>query len=128
MKNLNYDNTKGDYKTVVIVTDVVNDGRTIRKLIGKRCAEFFKNVERIIVISLFYTGEIDQINTNILNYNMRLPNTNYDFENDNEVNNIEFYTVRKLKVDRCPYGKDYNTECLIYRDELSCVHLFYDLH
>lgn len=56
-----------------------------------------------------------------------MPNSAYDFENDHEVNNLEFYTVRKLKVDKCPYGKDYKDECLIYKDELSCVHLFYDV-
>jgi len=126
-KNLNYENSKGEFKTVIIITDVVNDGRTIRKLIGKRCADFFEKVDRIIVISLFYTGDVEKVNTDILNYNKRLPNTAYDFENDHEVNNIEFYTVRKLKVDKCPYGKDYRNECLIYKDELSCVHLFYDV-
>lgn len=126
-KNLNYDNSKGDFKTVIIITDVVNDGRTIRKLIGKRCEKFFEKVEKIIVISLFYTGDVEKVNIDILNYNKRLPNQAYDFENDHEVNNIEFYTVRKLKVDKCPYGKDYKDECLIYKDELSCVHLFYDV-
>lgn len=126
-KNLNYDNSKGEFKTVIIITDVVNDGRTIRKLIGKRCAEFFDKVERIIVISLFYTGDVEKVDTDILNYEKRLPNLAYDFINDHEVNNIEFYTVRKLKVDKCPYGKDYRNECLIYKDELSCVHLFYDV-
>jgi len=51
---------------------------------------------------------------------------NYDIENDEVVNNIEFYTVKSLKVEKCPYGKDFRTECFIYKDDLSCVKLFYD--
>ena len=33
---LNFDNSNNDYKNILIITDVVNDGRTIRKLIKKR--------------------------------------------------------------------------------------------
>ena len=122
-KELNFVNNDGKYKKVIILTDVVNDGRTIRKLIAKREEPFFKGVTEIIVVSLFYTGHQD-INTNILNHNM-LPE-NYDFENDHVVNNIEFYTIKSLRVERCPYGKNYRKDCFIYKDDLSCVHLFYD--
>ncbi|QQL49902.1 metallophosphoesterase family protein [Mucilaginibacter ginkgonis] len=122
-KKLNYDNKTGDFKTVIIITDVVNDGRTIRKLVDKREKAFFEKVERIIVLSLFYTGH-ENINTDILNAN-KLPE-NYDRESDYVVNNIEYYTVKSLRVEKCPYGKDYKEACFIYRDELSCVHLFYD--
>lgn len=122
-KKLNFENTDKKFKKVIVITDVVNDGRTIRKLIAKREDKFFSNVDKIVVISLFYTGSQD-INVDILNYN-KLP-ANYDFENDHEVNNIEFYTVKALRVERCPYGKNYKDECFIYKDELSCVHLFYD--
>jgi len=122
-KKLNFENNDGNFKKVIILTDVVNDGRTIRKLIAKRANEFFKNVIEIIVVSLFYTGH-QEINTDILNYNM-LPE-DYDFENDHVVNNIEFYTVKSLRVERCPYKKNYKKECFIYKDDLSCVHLFYD--
>ncbi len=31
-KKLNFDNGAGDFKKVIIISDVVNDGRTIRKL------------------------------------------------------------------------------------------------
>lgn len=122
-KRLNYDNVDGRFKKIIIITDVVNDGRTIRKLIAKREDEFFKKVDKVIVVSLFYTGH-KEVDTNILNYNMLPPI--YDYENDNEVNNIEFYTIKSLRVEKCPYGKNYRDKCFIYKDELSCIHLFYD--
>jgi orotate phosphoribosyltransferase len=122
-KKLNYENKDGRFKTVIIITDVVNDGRTLRKLIDKREHAFFEKVERIVVLSLFYTGH-QEINTDILNFN-RLP-MDFDLENDFEVNKIDFYTVKSLRVEKCPYGKNYKDECFIYKDDLSCVHLFYD--
>lgn len=122
-KKLNYENSDGRFKTVIIITDVVNDGRTLRKLIDKRERDFFEKVEKIIVLSLFYTGH-QEINIDILNYN-KLPK-DYDFENDHEINNIEFYTIKSLRVEKCPYGKNYKEECFIFKDDLSCVHLFYD--
>ncbi|MEZ5017285.1 MAG: metallophosphoesterase [Flavipsychrobacter sp.] len=121
-KKLNFENTTGEFKTIIIVTDVVNDGRTIRKLI-EREKGFFDNVKRVIVLSLFYTGT-QELNSDILNYK-NLP-AEHDFESDYEVDNIEFYTVTSLRVERCPYGANYKTECFIYRDDLSCVHLFYN--
>lgn len=122
-KKLNYENVDGKFKTVMIITDVVNDGRTIRKLIDKREKPFFDKVEKVIVLSLFYTGQ-ENINIDILNYN-KLPK-GYDFENDHEINKIEYYTVKSLRVEKCPYGKNYREECFIYKDQLSCVNLFYD--
>jgi len=122
-KRLNYDNVDGKFKRVLFITDVVNDGRTIRKLIHEREKKFFISVEKIIVVSLFYSGH-QKVNTDILNYS-KLPKE-YDKENDYEVDNIEFYTVKSLRVEKCPYGKNYKEECFIYKDELSCVHLFYD--
>lgn len=122
---LNFENNSQDYKNILIVTDVVNDGRTIRKLIKKRQEQFFNDVEKIYVISLFYTGE-SILNHNILNYNFIKNISNYDLESDEEVNNIEYYTVKSLKVEKCPYGKNFREECFIYKDDLSCVNLFYD--
>jgi len=123
--DLNYDNSSGKFKSILIVTDVVNDGRTIRKLIHKRQNTFFKNVDKVYVISLFYTGE-SKLNNDILNFDFVKNLPNYDFENDEEVNNIEFYTIKSLKVDKCPYGSDFRETCLIVKDGLGCVNLFYD--
>lgn len=122
---LNFDNSSRNYKNVLIVTDVVNDGRTIRKLIKKRQEQFFSNVEKVYVISLFYTGELT-INYNILNFDFLKSIPNYNLDGDEDVNNIEYYAVKSLKVEKCPYGKNFREECFIYRDELSCVNLFYD--
>lgn len=121
-KKLNFSNN-GNFKNVLIITDVVNDGRTIRKLIGKREKDFFKDVLKIYVITLFYTGDEKEINADILNHRSI---KNFDSENDEIVNNIEFYSVVNIKVEKCPYGNDYESECLIYKDKLDCVHLFYD--
>lgn len=124
---LNFNNDNGTFKKVLIITDVVNDGRTIRKLINKgdKQKAFFKNVENVYVVSLFYTGSSD-LNSNILNYEFIKTIKDYDFEKDEEVNNIEFYTVKSLMVEKCPYGKDFREKCLIVRDNLGCVNLFYD--
>lgn len=124
---LNFDNSTGKFKNVLIITDVVNDGRTIRKLINKRDKQktFFKNVDKVYVVSLFYTGD-SILNNDILNYDFIKNIPNYDIENDEEVNNIEFYTVKSLKVEKCPYGKDFRKTCLIVKDKLGCVNLFYD--
>ncbi|SDE84985.1 metallophosphoesterase [Cellulophaga baltica] len=122
---LNFDNKSKDYKNVLIITDVVNDGRTIRKLIRKRQDNFFKNVDKVYVVSLFYTGE-SILNNDILNYDFIKTIPDYDIEKDEEVNNIEFYTVKSLKVEKCPYGDDFRETCLIVKDKLGCVNLFYD--
>ncbi|WP_156307977.1 metallophosphoesterase [Sphingobacterium endophyticum] len=122
-KELNYDNTDGNYKKVILITDVVNDGRTIRKLVGKgnRHKTFFDNVEKIIVVSLFYTGD-KQLNSDILNYRNL---TEKEKKGDEDVNNLEFYTIQQLKIEKCPYGDNYKEECFILKDNLHCVHKFY---
>lgn len=122
---LKYENSDKVYKNILIITDVVNNGRTIRKLIKKRQKDFFQNVENVFVISLFYTGE-HKINSDILNYDFIKGIENYDLENDEEVNNIKFYSIKNMKVESCPYGKNFREECLIYKDKLSCIHLFYN--
>lgn len=120
---LNFDNSEGKYKQVVLITDVVNDGRTIRKLVGKATREktFFEKVDKIIVVSLFYTGH-KNINVNILNYNKLDEDEKIG---DEEVNNIEYYTIKHLKIEKCPYGDNYREECFILKDNLHCVHKFY---
>lgn len=120
---LNFDNSDGKYKQVVLITDVVNDGRTIRKLVGKATREktFFEKVDRIIVVSLFYTGH-KKINVDILNYNKLEEEEKIG---DEDVNNIEYYTIKHLKIEKCPYGDNYKEECFILKDNLHCVHKFY---
>lgn len=121
-QKLNFTN-EGKFKNVLIITDVVNDGRTIRKLVKKREEEFFSNVDRIFVIALIYTGYASEINSQILNSSKI---ENFDSENDEIVENIDFYSVLNIKVEKCPYDNAFRQNCLIYKDKLDCVHLFYD--
>lgn len=122
---LNFTNKSNDFKNVLIVTDVVNDGRTIRKLIKKRQETFFKNVEKIFIVSLFYTGH-SKLNNDILNFNFVKNIQGYKTQSDEEINNLEFYAVKSIMVEKCPYGENFREECLIVKDNLGCVNLFYD--
>ncbi len=94
-------------------------------MIKNREDTFFNNVEKVYVISLFYTGQ-SKLNNNILNFDFIKTIKDYDIQNDVEVNNIEFYTVKSLMVEKCPYGDDFREKCLIVKDKLGCVNLFYD--
>jgi len=122
-RQINYANSRGNFKTVMIISDVINDGRTLRKLIGFHEKEFFEKVERVIVISLFYTGQ-ESINTNILNYDNL--SEKHNIEDEYRINCIEFYAIKQLRVEKCPYGSHYKEECFIYKDDLNCVHLFFN--
>lgn len=125
-KKLNYEND-GRYKSILIVTDVVHDGRTIRKLINKKrekdnTAEFFKNVKKITVVSLFYTGDL-KIEKSLFHdiLNKRIPD-----EWDHHEERIEFHFVSHIKVEECPYNKNnYKTDCIIVKEGLGCIHKFY---
>lgn len=124
-KELNFKN-EGQYKTVLIITDVVNDGRTIRKLIHKRSYDFFKDVEKIYVISLFYTGDIINKKPSMLNLDSQKM-LDLNIIGDHLENRIEYFYVLDMKVEKCPYGENYRDECLIMREpSLGCIHKFYD--
>ena len=116
----------GEFKNVLIITDVVHDGKTIRNLIHKREKDFFltEKVKKIYVISLFYTGDKAQ-NIGIMNLTQREINTK-KIEGDFIEDRIEFYFVSKMKVETCPYGSDYRDSCMIFKEKLDCVHEFYD--
>lgn len=125
-KQIIFNNDALEYENVLIVTDVVNDGRTLRNLVkGKHWETFFNNVKNIFVISLFYTGN-DEINIDILNTNYIQKKNQSSSNGYEEVNNITFYSIKSLKVETCPYGDDYKSKCFIYKDQLNCVNLFYD--
>lgn len=127
-KEICFDN-ENKYKTVLIITDVVNDGRTIRKLIHKegRAVDFFKTVEKIFVVSLFYTGKILDPNTSILNLTKDELIANGILEYDHPESRISYYFVTAMKVEGCPYKADYKTACLLMQNpELGCIHKFYD--
>lgn len=117
------------YKTVLILTDVVHDGRTIRKLIHKegRGKGFFEDVEKIIVIALFYTGSLLKEKRNDFDLlNKYDEDENFDRENDHPEKRIQFHFVSHIKVEECPYTKDnFETDCIIVREKLGCIHKFY---
>lgn len=124
-KELCYEND-GKYHSVLIITDVVNDGRTIRKLIHKRADKFFEKVRKIFVVSLFYTGDEQNINPLILNLDAENISRR-DIKGDHIETRIEYYYVLHLKVEKCPYRENYRQACLIMREpSLGCVHRFYD--
>ncbi len=123
-KELNFTNN-GQFKNVLIISDVVHDGRTLRKLINKRESEFFAQVEKIIVISLFYTGDNSIGGSSLLN----VQKLNSESENiDHIEHRIEYYHVLNMRVEECPYkfNSDFRNECLVVREGLDCVHKFYD--
>lgn len=124
-KELYFEND-GKFKSVLIITDVVNDGRTIRKLIHKRADKFFEKVEKIFVVSLFYTGDAQNINPSTLNLSAEKI-IDKGIKGDHIENRIEYYYVLEMKVEKCPYSKNYRQDCLIMREpSLGCVHRFYD--
>ncbi|MDO5972369.1 hypothetical protein Q4Q35_21420 [Flavivirga aquimarina] len=122
-KKLNLPKTD-NYNSVLIITDVVHDGRTIRELINFREKDFFNNVKSIIVISLFYTGSKNSLNNSILNSDSKLDNNlNVDYIEDR----LEYYTVSELKVEPCPYKKiTYREDCPIIKYKLGTINCFYD--
>ncbi|PTQ92012.1 calcineurin-like phosphoesterase family protein [Mucilaginibacter yixingensis] len=100
----------GRFRHILIITDVVNNGKTVDRLVENE-QEFFKpeHIDRISVVSLFYTGSTpDNIVSNASNLR------------------VDHYFVSHMKVERCPYGKDFRETCMIYREKLACVHEFYD--
>lgn len=130
-KQLNFEND-GKIKTVLIITDVVHDGRTIRKLIHKKrtednTAKFFEPVEKIFVVSLFFTGELNEDKSNYHNLlNKSVTDKNFDFENDHEEDRIQFHFVSHIRVQECPYNKNnYKTDCIIVSEGLCGIHKFY---
>ena len=128
-KKLNFQNS-GRYDIILIVTDVVHDGRTIRKLLHKRREDetykFFEKAKKIIVVSLFFTGELPLDKSQYHNLLNRSENIGFDSVNDHVEDRIQFHFVSHIKVETCPYTKEnYKTDCIIVREGLSCIHKFY---
>ena len=108
-KNISVKNG-GRYKKILIITDVVDNGKTVDHLL-ERETDFFSDeyVKKISVVSLFFTGEANSPLIDI-----------------NPLAKIQHYFVSHMKVERCPYGEDFRETCMIYREKLACVHEFYD--
>lgn len=118
------------FKKVLIITDVVHDGNTIRKLIHEKEPDFFNEVEEIYVISLFYSGKdqyrLDLINITEERKKLEKGKGNLKYEHQPLEERIKFYFVSKMIVETCPYGADFRETCMIVKHKLDCVHEFYD--
>jgi 3',5'-cyclic AMP phosphodiesterase CpdA/adenine/guanine phosphoribosyltransferase-like PRPP-binding protein len=118
------------FKKILIITDVVHDGNTIRKLINEKEPVFFKEVEEIYVISLFYSGK-DDYNLGLINMtqakkDLEKGKGNLKYEHQPIEERIKFYFVSKMVVETCPYGAEFRETCMIVKYKLDCVHEFYD--
>lgn len=103
---------KSNYKTVLIITDVLHNGSTLTNLILEKEKNFFDTINEIIVVSLFYTGKSDY-SINMLN-------------KGNEKRLEYYYVCDEIKVEGCPYGNDFRTKCKIYSQKLDFVYEFYN--
>jgi 3',5'-cyclic AMP phosphodiesterase CpdA len=111
-KNLKLSET--DFKKILIITDVVHDGKTIKNIL-KDESEFFehcKEVEEINVVTLFFTGK--KAHVGLLN--------------DEQEKRFKFYYVSEIRVEECPYKQDPDWEksCAIYCEKLDKVYEFYN--
>ena len=113
-KRICIENGQGMYKNVLIVTDVVNRGWTLKNLIEEKDnnSAFFSEVEQINIISLFYTG----------NYKERYMPVGLKEIKDKI---IKFYSLMQLEAGECPYGDDFENTCTIYKEHLCEVYKFY---
>lgn len=113
-KRICIENEQGMYKNVLIVTDVVNKGWTLKNLIEEKDnnSAFFSKVEQINIISLFYTGNYKERN---------MPVGLKEIKNKK----IKFYSLMQLEAGGCPYGDDFEDTCNIYKNRLCEVYKFY---
>lgn len=108
--------SKYDFKKILIITDVVHDGRTIKNIL-KDESDFFshcQDVEEINVIALFYTGDKEKYKRELLH--------------EGSENRFNFYYVCHIRVEECPYKSDSNWEvnCKIYCEKLDKIYEFYN--
>ena len=104
-----------DFKKVLIITDVVHDGKTIKKVFTDNHKYFdIDNITDINVVSLFYTGKKKET-----------AKTMFNIEGENR---FKFYFVCNIPVEVCPYKEDPDWEknCIIVCQKLDKVHEFYN--
>lgn len=106
------------YRNVLIVTDVVFSGNTLKTLLRVEEKDFFENkVEHVDVLSLFYTASKVQ-----LEENNGLPEELGDM-----VDKVTFHYLFHLEVGRCIYKDEtYKEECPNYKNHLCDVLKFYN--
>lgn len=112
-KNMCIDNKKGKYKNVLVITDVVHYGQSLRSLFEEKERVFFNNVKQISVLSIFYTGQLKD----------PCP-IGFSGMGDK----VKFYSLMNLEVGRCPHGDNYRDTCSNYKNRLCEVFKFYNEH
>lgn len=110
-KNMCLDNEKGKYENVLVITDVVHDGQSLRSLFWEKERDFFDNVKVISVLSLFYTGQ------------SKIPFPKGFSGMDVKV---KFYSLMNIEVGRCPHEDNYRETCSNYKNRLCEVFKFYN--
>lgn len=116
-------------KNVLIITDVVHDGTTIKKIGQNKneneCVKKLhdsKNIEKIYIISMFYTG------SNFERFCLNNKDENGNYENEK----YELYPISKINIISCPFENDDNggnfwkTDCDIYCQKLDKIYKFYN--
>lgn len=111
-KNVCLNNSDGRYKNVLIIADVVNRGRMLKRLVEEKSAAFFSKVEQIHIVSLFYTGDYGD---------KEMPIGLKDIKDKT----IKFYSLMQLEVGKCPYDDDFENTCTIFKEHLCEVYEFY---
>ncbi|MBQ3749725.1 MAG: metallophosphoesterase [Bacteroidales bacterium] len=111
-RNMCVSNEDKSIKQVLVITDVVHKGRTLRTLFEERESVFFKNINVINVVSLFYTGSEKRSN---------LPEGLADMGD-----RVRFLSLVDLEVGKCPYGDNYKLVCSNYNHRLCEVYKFYN--
>ncbi len=95
---------------VMIIADVVHDGRSVANLVNSIEDNFFRNAKKIHLVSLFFTGENKQ-----------------SVENFIDSNRCKFYYITQLKVESCPYSdSEYENKCTLIKEGFKCIHYFYN--
>lgn len=111
-KSLCVENKDGKYKKVLVLTDVVHQGRTLKSLFEEKESVFFKKVIQINVLSLFFTGGIRL---------KGLPKGLSEMRDK-----VRYFSLMDIDVGKCPFGDDYRTSCFNYVHRLCEVFKFYN--
>ena len=102
------------YKNVLIITDVINEGKMLKDIIEKE--KDFNKVTNIYVVSLFYTGKKEK--GKVLDELTRLVKE--------KGKTIDIRSLIHLEVGKCLYAdnENFKEECEVYKHELCEIYKF----
>ncbi len=107
-----------NYKNVLIITDVINEGKMLKDIIEKEKDIFFNKVTNIYVVSLFYTGKKEKGKGKVLDELTRLVKE--------KGKTIDIRSLIHLEVGKCLYAdnENFKEECEVYKHELCEIYKF----